>query len=114
MTQATFTNVDRDNDGKMDHFLVEFTYEGMSGSGTVGEVAISLDGEDISPDKVRMKAGEGDFQSVRPGMFISGSYGDKVVIEVAREGGLSKGSHSLKFITSVEGYPVSFVLEGTV
>jgi len=114
MAQTTFINVDRDDDEKIDHFLVEFTYEEMSGSGTIGEVAISLDGEDIPLDKVRMKIGEGDFQPVGPGKFISGSYGDKVVLEVAKEGGLSKGKHSLKFMVRVSGYPLSSVFEGTV
>ena len=114
MAQVTFTNVDRNNDGKIDHFLAELTYEGMSGSGTIGEIAISLDGEDVSLDKVRMKIGEGDFQPVRPGMFVSGSYGDKIVLEIAKEGGLSKGKHSLRFMGSVSGYPLNFVLEGTV
>jgi len=114
MAEVTFTNVDRNNDGKMDHFLVESTYEGMSGSGSVDEIVISLDGEDIPLDKVKFKAGEGNFESIKPGMFISGSYGDKMTIEVEREGGLGKGKHSLKFISSVSGYPVNFVFEGSI
>jgi len=114
MAKAKFTNVDRDKDTKIDHFLGEFTYDGESGSANLDQISISLNEEGIPLNKVRLKIGEGNFQPLEQGIFASANYGETVTLEIAKDGGLSKGKHLLNIRCDAGYTPLSFALEGTV
>ena len=109
---AKFTNIDKDGEG--DHFLVEFTYEGESGSTIINEITFSLNGESIPLNKVRLKIGEVDFQPVRLGMSVSAKFGEKVVLEIAKKEGLSKEKHLLEVTVKISAFIIAqvFVLQG--
>ncbi len=109
---ATFKNLDKDGDGKPDHFTVEIRNDIGTGSATLKEMTI--DGVAIPADKITLTVGNRPPRKFQPPTEIYSEYGETIKIEVEKKGGLKKGEHSLGVKASIgwEEQTVSF--KGTI
>ncbi len=93
MLLVVFRNLDKDGDGRFDHFVAELRNDIGTGSATIRE--ITIDGISIPPKKITLTIGNRPTRSFDPSSEIYSVYGDKILIEVEKEGGLKEGEHAL-------------------
>lgn len=96
---ADFSNIDKDGDGEMDHFVVDIKNDIGTGSATIKE--LKIDGVPIPPEKVQLVIGNRPAKDFDPTSEIYSTYGDKISIHVEKEGGLEEGEHSLQVTAAI-------------
>lgn len=107
---VTFKNLDKDEDGKIDHFSVEMRNDMGTGSATLKEIMI--DGVSIPAGRVNLIVGSRPARKLDPATEIYSEYGDLIVFEVEKEGGLEKGEHSLGIRAAVGWRESTVTLKG--
>jgi len=109
---ATFKNLDKDGDGKVDHFVVEIRNDIGSGSARLKEM--SIDGVAIPVDKIDLTVGNRPSRKFDPTTEIYSEYGDIIKIEVEKKGGLKKGDHSLGVKAGIDWEEQTISFKGTI
>jgi len=109
---VVFRNLDKDGDGKVDHFVVEIQNDIGTGSATIKE--ITIDGVSIPPEKITLIIGNRPPRSFDPSSEIYSVYGDKIQMEVEKEGGLEKGEHTLGVRAAVGWQEQTVTLRGSI
>ena len=109
---TTFRNLDKDGDGKVDHFVVEIRNDIGTGSARVKEM--SIDGVAIPVDKISLTVGNRPPRKFDPTIEIYSEYGDAIKIEVEKKGGLKKGDHSLGVRASIDWEEQTVSFKGSI
>jgi hypothetical protein len=109
---VTFKNLDKDGDGKIDHAIVEMRNDIGTGSATVKEIMI--DGVAVPPEKITLTIGNRPPRSFDPASEIYSEYGDTILFEMQKEGGLTPGEHSLGLRASLGWREQTVTLKGNL
>lgn len=109
---VTFRNLDKDGDGKTDHIAVEMRNDIGTGSATVKEVMI--DGVSVPAGRIILTIGTRPPRSFNPATEIYSEYGDTILFEIAKDGGLSPGEHSLGLKAAVGWREQTVTLKGNL
>jgi hypothetical protein len=109
---VTFRNEDKDEDGKIDHLIVELRNDIGTGSATIKEVQI--DGVAIRAEKITLTIGSRPARKFDPTAEIHSEYGDTIRLEMEKDGGLEKGEHSVGLKAAVGWAEQMVTFKGTI
>lgn len=109
---VSFKNLDKDDDGKIDHIAVEMRNDIGTGSAALKEILI--DGVSVPPEKISLIVGNRPPRKFDPSSEIYSEYGDVIVFEVERESSLEDGEHSLGIKAAVGWREQTITLKGNL
>lgn len=112
MSLVTFRNLDKTEDGKFDHFVVELKNDIGTGSATIKEIII--DGVAVPPEKISLTVGNRPARKFDPASEIYSEYGDTISMEIEKEGGLEKGEHSIGLRAAIGWQEQTITFKGTI
>ena len=109
---VSFKNLDKDDDGNIDHIAIEMRNDIGTGSASLKE--ISIDGVSIPPEKISLIVGNRPPRKFDPTSEIYSEYGDMIVFEVERENPLKEGEHNLGIRAAVGWREQTITLKGNL
>jgi hypothetical protein len=109
---VSFKNLDKDDDGNIDHIAIEMRNDIGTGSAALKELII--DGVSVPPEKVNLIVGNRPPRKFDPTSEIYSEYGDMIVFEVERDNPLEEGEHSLGIRAAVGWREQTVTLKGNL
>jgi hypothetical protein len=98
--KGSMKNVDKDGDGKDDHLQIAMINRAGSG-GVTADLKVFVDGIDMTDSTTLSISGKPP-QKIRPAMYVSANYGDRVVLEIKHDGKIGPGNHKVKLQATVD------------
>jgi hypothetical protein len=109
---VSFKNLDKDDDGDIDHIAIEMRNDIGTGSAALKEII--LDGVSVPPEKISLIVGNRPPRKFDPTSEIYSEYGDMIVLEVERENPLEEGEHSFGIRAAVGWREQTITLKGNL
>ncbi|MGQ9513998.1 MAG: hypothetical protein ACUVTL_02960 [Thermoproteota archaeon] len=98
--KGSMRNVDKDGDGKNDHLQLIIVNRAGSG-GIKADLKVFVDDIDVTELASLSIAGNPPLK-IKPSMYISSNYGDRVVLEIKHDGKIGPGTHKVKIQATVD------------
>ncbi len=111
--KGSLKNVDKDNDGVADHLQFKLINYLGSGSASVSDIRVLVDGKDVT-DKTTFKIGDKPPKPAKSLNYVTAYYGDEVLVEIKHDGEIKPGLHKIEVSAKIDWETFNIEFEESV